>query len=64
MESKRRWRVVKRRRRTTDYWGVQRLAGYTDGKPSWTLVTPRLFYSREAAQEFIQAHAQTPEPTS
>lgn len=56
------WRVIKRRKvyrgrgAGPDFWGVQRLAGYTDGRPSWELATMQYFYSKADAEAYVTAH--------
>ena len=55
------FRVIKRRSaRGPDYWGVQRVAGYTDGRPSWRLATRQPFYSKVAALAYIEQQTAAP----
>lgn len=42
------------------YWHVQRLAGYTDGRPSWTLDTMRKFHSKAEAEAYVQQRLSSP----
>ncbi len=58
MTKEKKWRIVRRRVvRAPDRWGVQRLDGYTDGKPSWKLATLHHFWSRESAQAFMDTES-------
>ena len=54
MSPKKKFRVCRRyQAKGTTHWGVQRLDGYTDGKPSWRLATRQAFWSREAAEAYL-----------
>lgn len=52
--------VIRKKSDGPDRWGVQELAGYTDGKHSWRLATTEPFYSKASAQAWIQARESPP----
>lgn len=54
------FRVIKRRKAVSPVrWGVQKLDGYTNGRPSWRLATRQAFFTKAAAEAFIAASAET-----